>query len=350
MHKILPNTWLLCFLIILYPYGQLQALDDGLLFGLDDMSVKASAFSQVTSDPSTWIIKRDYLFNADGQLRNSYLRELIQQLESYQGEGSRVRLAEFEQLLSRRETKQVYIKELVRYATPKSRKRQNQAHKNLLKVVMQKKRLRAGVKFIRKYDHLLKRAQKRYGVARQDIVSILMWESNLGKFTGHLRIFNVFMGQLLFLEVAQQYAVKQMLAKGKENPLKSAKMIVKEKQRFQKIKKRAIISLVALLRQSKAKGIDPLTVKGSWGGAIGYVQFMPYRMNYAVDGNQDGIIDLNSWSDAIFSVANYLKNFGNYDSSYNGRKKGIFSYNHSNSYVDGVIAYADAIWKIYNRR
>jgi len=76
-----------------------------------------------------------------------------------------------------------------------------------------------------------------------------------------------------------------------------------------------------------AKGIDPLTIKGSWGGAIGYVPFMPYRMNYAVDGT----INLHSWADAIFSVANYLKKFGNYDMSDKGRKKGIFSYNHNDS-------------------
>jgi hypothetical protein len=105
--------------------------------------------------------------------------------------------------------------------------------------------------------------------------------------------------------------------------------------------------LVALLRQSKAKGIDPLSVKGSGGGAIGYVQFMPYRLNYAVDGDGNGTINLHSWPDAIFSVANYLKDFGDYDMSYNGRKRGIFSYNHNHAYVKGVIAYADTIWKRY---
>ena len=138
-----------------------------------------------------------------------------------------------------------------------------------------------------------------------------------------------------------------MVANGKRNPLQSAKIAKREKKRFAKIKKRAVRSLVALLRQSQAKGIDPLTIKGSWGGAIGYVQFMPYRMNYAVDGDQDGTINLHSWPDAIFSVGNYLKEFGNYDMSYQGRKRGIFSYNHNDAYVKGVIAYADAIWKRY---
>jgi len=325
--------WLVC-LIVLYPYGQLSA----------------NTVSQTTSDPSTWIIAQSSVFNAYGQPSNSYIRDLIEQLESYQGEGRRVTKAEFKKLLDRLETKQVYVQKLVKYATPESIKLQNKTHRNYSKVFMQKKRLRAGVRFLHKYEKLLKQAQKRYGVARHDIVSILMWESGLGEFTGNLRIFNIFMAQLLFLELAQQHAIEQMLANGNRNPLKSVKIAAKEKKRFKKIKTRAIRSLVALLRQSKAKGIDPLTVKGSWGGAIGYVQFMPYRMNYAVDGNKDGKIDLHSWPDAIFSVANYLKVFGNYDMSYKGRKKGIFSYNHSNSYVNGVITYADAIWKSSQKR
>jgi len=314
---------MLISLIVLYPYGQLSA----------------NPINQATSSPSTWIITFD--------TRHSHIRDLIEQLESYQGEGSRVTKAEFKRLLERPEAKQVYAKKLLKYATPASIKLQNKAHRDYSHVFMQEKRLRAGVEFLRKYDKFLKQAQKHYGVARQDIVSILMWESGLGEFTGNLRIFNIFMAQLLFLERAQQHAIEQM--NGKKNPLKSSEIAAREKKRFNKIKKRAIRSLVALLRQSKAKGIDPLTIKGSWGGAIGYVQFMPYRMNYAVDGDRDGTINLHSWADAIFSVANYLKKFGNYDRSDKGRKKGIFSYNHNDSYVKGVIAYADAIWKRYNR-
>jgi len=59
-------------------------------------------------------------------------------------------------------------------------------------------------------------------------------------------------------------------------------------------------------------GLDPLTVKGSYAGAMGAPQFMPsnYR-RYAVDANADGHVDLwNNWSDVCASVGNYLKEFG----------------------------------------
>jgi len=58
--------------------------------------------------------------------------------------------------------------------------------------------------------------------------------------------------------------------------------------------------------------MDPLAMKGSYAGAMGYGQFMPssYRA-YAVDFDGDGVTDI--WSnptDAIGSVANYLRRHG----------------------------------------
>jgi membrane-bound lytic murein transglycosylase B len=59
-------------------------------------------------------------------------------------------------------------------------------------------------------------------------------------------------------------------------------------------------------------GLDPLSVKGSYAGAMGAPQFMPsnYR-RYAIDANADGRIDLwNNWADVCASVGNYLKEHG----------------------------------------
>ena len=56
---------------------------------------------------------------------------------------------------------------------------------------------------------------------------------------------------------------------------------------------------------------DPLDLKGSFAGAMGYGQFMPssYKQ-YAVDFNGDGHINLWDPVDAIGSVANYFKGHG----------------------------------------
>jgi membrane-bound lytic murein transglycosylase B len=58
--------------------------------------------------------------------------------------------------------------------------------------------------------------------------------------------------------------------------------------------------------------LDPLSVKGSYAGAMGAPQFMPsnYR-RFAVDADADGRIDLwANWSDVCASVGNYLKEHG----------------------------------------
>lgn len=58
--------------------------------------------------------------------------------------------------------------------------------------------------------------------------------------------------------------------------------------------------------------LDPLTLKGSYAGAMGLPQFMPSSFrNYAVDFDGDGHINIwNNPDDAIGSVASYFKRHG----------------------------------------
>jgi membrane-bound lytic murein transglycosylase B len=63
---------------------------------------------------------------------------------------------------------------------------------------------------------------------------------------------------------------------------------------------------------AKEQGFDPLELKGSYAGAMGYGQFIPtsYRA-YAVDFDGDEVADIwNNPEDAIGSVGNYLKENG----------------------------------------
>ncbi|MBN1894031.1 lytic murein transglycosylase [bacterium] len=278
---------------------------------------------------------------------NPYIQKVIEELGSPSGSGKPVILEEFKQLC-RRASPIVYEDQLIKYATPKSKEIQKKEHEDYTAVFLKEKRVAQGVKFLKEKETILERAERQYGIPRKDIVAILMWESGLGEFTGDYLVFNIFMAQLLFLEKAQKASIEQIMKEGGNNPLLDAAIQKREAKRFGSIRDIAIKGVVALLRQCKEKNVDPLTQKGSWGGAIGYVQFLPYRFYLAADGDKDGNIDLSSWPDAIFSVANYLKEFGQYGRTNAKRRKAIYSYNHSNTYVDGVIQYAEKIWGRYN--
>ena len=57
--------------------------------------------------------------------------------------------------------------------------------------------------------------------------------------------------------------------------------------------------------------INPNNYLGSWAGAFGNFQFMPSTIkNYAIDYNEDGIINLKNIEDSFASAANYLNKIG----------------------------------------
>ena len=92
---------------------------------------------------------------------------------------------------------------------------------------------------------------------------------------------------------------------------------------------------------------DPLELKSSWAGAIGIPQFIPTSyLDFGVDGNKDGKINLFDLEDAFHSVANYLIKNG----WENNTLQAIYSYNHSLNYVMGVKAYAEELKWRKNRK
>ena len=272
-----------------------------------------------------WTISAEAVLLA-GEAGNVHIQELLRRLESAEGEGTPVSAEEFGAYCDQADPR-VDVEALMKYAAPGSIRNQNMDHGRYRRSLMQKKRVEDGARFLHEHKDLLREAEKRYGVAKQDIVSILMWESGLGKITGETPVFNVLLAQLLYLEDARR---------------RYSEPGPQDQKRFAKLKGRAVANLSALVRLSKALGQDPTVPCGSWAGAIGYPQFMPASLKYAADGDGDGLIDLNHWPDVIFSVAKYLHEHG-YDMSYRGRKRGIHRYNPLDSYVNGVIAYADAI-------
>ena len=75
-------------------------------------------------------------------------------------------------------------------------------------------------------------------------------------------------------------------------------------------------------------------------GAQGPMQFLPSTFaSVGVDGDGDGVKDINSVPDAIYSAANYLTKSG-VKGGADGVRKAIRTYNHADWYVNDVLYYA----------
>ena len=144
---------------------------------------------------------------------------------------------------------------------------------------LNERRIKNGVSFWQKFNAPLVRASARFGVSPEIIVAIIGVETEYG----------ANMGKFITLEALASLAF--------DYPPR-ANFFIKELE-----------ELLLFARENK---LAPLTLKGSYAGAIGIPQFMPGSLrNYAVDFDENGQIDLrNSPIDAIGSVGNYLAAHG----------------------------------------
>jgi membrane-bound lytic murein transglycosylase B len=147
------------------------------------------------------------------------------------------------------------------------------------KIFLTDSRIKKGVEFWKENQATLERAEKEFGVPAEVIVAIIGVETRYGQNKGSFRV------------------VDALSTLGFDYPPR-AKFFRKELKQF-----------FLLAREQKQ---DPLTLKGSYAGAMGYGQFIPssYRA-YAIDYTEDGFADIwNNPTDAIGSVANYFKRHG----------------------------------------
>lgn len=99
--------------------------------------------------------------------------------------------------------------------------------------------------------------------------------------------------------------------------------------------------LKALISYCRANNIDPSSIPCSIYGAIGYGQFMPTNIPlYAVDGDDDAIINLFTAADAIMSTAHYLSENGwnTSDMTQDKKLRALKHYNWSNTYANTILA------------
>lgn len=228
----------------------------------------------------------------------------------------------------------IYDKAVVKIVAPSVKINQATEHQDRLKFLLKNSRLKACLQFEKDNAQVLAKTELASGVDRDVIASVLMWESGLGSNTGTYQIANVFLSQILFLDEGNAFALSKKQEKKFFNSSEQA-------QRVNRIREHAKSNLLSLISQCKKQEIDPFEVKGSWAGAIGIPQFMPESLSYAADGNGDGKIDLNAIPDAVASVGKYIAQHGYKKSVHDA----IWAYNTDEAYVQGVLAFAQALKK-----
>tara|TARA_Y100000991_G_scaffold108110_1_gene81491 strand:- start:128 stop:1189 length:1062 start_codon:yes stop_codon:yes gene_type:complete len=147
------------------------------------------------------------------------------------------------------------------------------------KILVDEPRVSQGVEFWRENERALERAAKTYGVVPEIIVAIIGVETRYGRVTGSFGVVDA------LSTLAFDYPPRAKFFRGQ---------------------------LTEHFLLSREEGKNPLSMKGSYAGAMGFGQFIPssYRA-YAVDFDNDGVRDI--WSnktDAIGSVANYFAEHG----------------------------------------
>lgn len=146
-------------------------------------------------------------------------------------------------------------------------------------IFLNDKRQSQGLEFFAEHRATLARAEREFGVPAEIIVAILGVETYYGRVAGSYRVIDA-LSTLAF-----------------DYPPRSS-FFTSELKNY--------------LILTRDQGFDPLALKGSYAGAMGYGQFMPSSyLSYAVDFDGDEVIDIwNNPVDAIGSVANYFKRHG----------------------------------------
>ena len=147
------------------------------------------------------------------------------------------------------------------------------------RIFLTQRRIDGGVEFWADNQTAIAAAAQQFGVAEEVIVAIIGVETSYGDVLGKHRVIDA------LTTLAFDYPRRAKFFKGQ------------------------LTEFLLLVREEE---LDPLTIKGSYAGAMGYGQFIPssYRA-FAVDFDDDGVRDI--WSnktDAIGSVANYFAEHG----------------------------------------
>lgn len=194
--------------------------------------------------------------------------------------------------------------------------------------------------YLRKHGRAFQRARELYGVEGEIVTAILLVESRLGTYKSKRLVFKTLSNLAALDDTANRDMLWYDYVKDRARGTKDE---------FDKWARRksdwAYRELKAYLKYVKAQNLDPLSLRGSYAGALGFAQFVPSSvLKFGIDGNKDGQINLSQHRDAIESVANYLKRHGwkpqqNRDEAF----RVLLCYNHSKYYADTILEVAERL-------
>ncbi len=196
---------------------------------------------------------------------------------------------------------------------------------------LEPERIERAKNFMRENKELLEDIEFVFEVEKEIITSIFLVETDLGRNTGSFPVINVFYSLALS---GEKEVFKNFIDSSGVSLLDEA-----IKNKWEKRSKWGYKELLYFIQISYQNNWDPFSIKGSIFGAFGYPQFLPRSyLIYGYDWDRDGKVDLYNLSDALASIANYLKKEGyKKESSLEEKKRIIMKYNISVPYANTVL-------------
>jgi len=140
-----------------------------------------------------------------------------------------------------------------------------------------KKKVKEGVRLYNREKEIIDQIERKFFVEKELLLALMGIETNFGKYLGKMDIVSS-LATLSFDKRRSEFFTNELLI---------------------------------LLRLIDKGIIDKEILFGSWAGAFGNFQFMPKTIrNYAIDYNQNKIIELKNIEDSFASAANYLNKIG----------------------------------------
>lgn len=196
-------------------------------------------------------------------------------------------------------------------------------------------------RFMQENEGSLHKAEKKYGVSPAAVSGLLWLESRYGENTGRFHVPSAFI-DLLQADRPQAIAHLKLAASPKFTKRLSIRVAREITKKAKAKSKWALDELKSLERMYAKNHKIVRELKGSFAGAFGMPQFLPSSyMSYARPSKNGNAPDLNSASDAIQSVAYYLKKNGWRKRDEKTYEKALLKYNNSHDYARAILELAE---------